>query len=265
MSTTTFNLRSYVNGLPVDLTSIEFQNSGNTYGARRTDTNGVVIASGTDWTRLAVGVYQHILTDPTDDLIYEYTIRIVVPGETNPRYYNRTIESATTVNHVYSIPNSDYYSSEAEVMRFMGEMATSLMTEDWDADDKSPVWNDLLAYVDETIDMTLGQKYDRAAIINNAYVRRRATILVAHHLSQRRANPPVFKMMADQILDEFKDVQTGVFFIPNATPFARNAPVVRNYMMQPHFRHPQRVITTKSTGGSYSGMDPAYEPFMYSW
>ena len=266
MSTTIFNLRSYVNGDAIDLDSLKFQDSTGTYGLKRTDTGAVVIASGVDLTRLSEGVYQYVLTDPAADLIYDYWIRITyAAGFSGAKFYQRTTESTVTVSHVFSVPVQTHYSSEAEVMRFLGELAADLMTEDWESADKSPVWSDILSYVDETIDMILGQKYERAAILTSPYVRRRATILATHLLTMRRGNPPLYKVMHDQILDEFNDITTGKRFIPNAIPFSRNAPVVRNYQMQPFLHHPKRTVLTKSTGAAYPGMDIAWEPYLFVW
>ena len=261
MSTTTINLRSYTNGESTDLTSIKLQDSAGTYGVKRVDTGATVVASGTSFTRLGVGVYQYIIDpDPADPLEYDYVIRIVTGGVTY--YYPRLGESNSIISHIYTIPTSEYYSSEAEVMRLLGENATYLMTEDWEHIDKSPVWDNILSYVDETIDQYVGQKYAHADLVSNAYIRRRATILAAHLLSSRRGNPSLYIRERDNILGELDQIRSGRLHVMGAVPRGRTAPSVRNYVMQPTAYHPQRVIGSKSTGSDYTGVDKAWEPYM---
>jgi len=260
MSTTTINLRSYVNGQSTDLTSIKLQDGAGTYGVKRVDTGAVVVASGTSFDRLGVGVYQYVIDPDPAAVDYDYVIRIVTGGITY--YYPRLGESDSIINHIYTIPTSSYYSSEAEVMRLLGEGATYLMTEDWEHIDKSPVWENILSYVDETIDQRVGQKYAHAELLENPYIRRRATILAAHMLSSRRGNPSLYIRERDVIMEELDQIRSGRFHVMGAVPRGRSAPTVRNYVIQPTGYHPQRVIGSKSTGSQYSGMDRAWEPYM---
>lgn len=262
MSFTTINLSSYTNGLLTDLTSIEFEDVTATYGVRRTDTQAVVVAAGQDLIRLAVGTYQYAFTDPAANLTYEYTLKIVTGGTTY--YYNR-LAAAGTINHIYAIPvPNDHYSSQAEVLRQLGGFAVDLMMEDWESSDTSPVWDDILSEVDETINLYISHKYPSNSF-TNAFLRRKATKLACRLLSGRRGNPSLYVMETNQVMDELQDIRSGRLNIPNLIPIGNTGPVVRNYIAVPDPYRTQRVQQFKSTGDSYSRMDFAYEPFMYMY
>ena len=69
-----------VDGTLVDPTSIVLSDSNAAYGARRTDTNAVVVAANTAMTRVSTGVYEYEFDDPESDLQYEYWVKIVYDG-----------------------------------------------------------------------------------------------------------------------------------------------------------------------------------------
>jgi hypothetical protein len=260
MSTTTINLTSYVNGLLTDLDSAKLSDATATYGVKRTDTGATVVNDNTSFTHLAQGTYQYAFTDPAADLTYEIAFELTYGGET--RRYTR-ISTAGTVSQNYLIPVDDHFSSEAEVIRFMGENAVILITDDWDYTDKSPIWNDILDFVDDTIWQNIEQHYDPTTHLGNSYLRRRATILAAHLLSQRRGNPALYARLADEVKEEFNDIRRGNKRVPRGTPIGNLGPVVRNYTMQPMRVLPMRVEKFKSTGDSYSNERIAYEPFLF--
>jgi len=262
MSDTTINLTAFTDGLLTDLTSIEFSDSGGSYGLRRTDNGDVVLAAGTSFPRTALGTYQKIFTDPAVDLTYEYTLKVVSGGETY--YYNR-ISAAGTLSHVYLIPTSSHYSSQAEVARQLGQNALDLMLEDWESNDTSQVWDDVLDEVDETIDLYITHKYP-AHSFSNTFLRRIATKMSCNLISGRRGNPALYIREANLAMEKLQDIRAGQLNIPgNILPIGNTGPVVRNYIMQPFAYHPMRVETTKSTGDSYSRLDMALTPYLMSW
>lgn len=258
MSTTIINLSVYVDGLLTDLTSAVFANAAATFGIRRIDTGASVVALNTALTHLATGTYQHSFTDPASGLSYEYALKIVYLGTTY--YYTRIIQ-AGTVSNLLTIPTSNHYSSQAEVVRYLGDAAIQLMTEDWTSDDTSPLWQDILEEVDETIDLYTTQRYPRH-YFSNRFLRRKATILAIHSFSSRRGNPSLFIARANQVYSELDEIRSGRLHLPNSIPIGWTGPVVRNYVMQPLASHPMRVETTKSTGDQYSRMDFAFEPYL---
>jgi hypothetical protein len=83
MSTTTINFTFTVGGVPTDATSVVLRDAANTFGVRRTDTGGAVVAAGTAMTRVSAGVYAHAFTDPAASLTYRYWVEAVHGGATH--------------------------------------------------------------------------------------------------------------------------------------------------------------------------------------
>lgn len=263
MSTTTLNLTVSTNGLLSDLSSLPvLQDEGGTFGLRRIDTGEVIEASGSAFTRLALGTYQYVVTDPGPSITYEYVLKYVVDGTTY--YSTRQAVSTNTVNNVLSIPTgSSHYSSEAEVLRLLGEYAVDAMTEDWEQADASPIWDDILEETDETIDLYIMQHYP-AQSYSNVMLRRNATILAANLLCQRRNNPGLHPSRVAAVMEKLEAIRAGKFMVRGLAPIGNVGPVVRNYVMQPIGNFPQRVETMKSTGTSYSGQRDAWMvPYLY--
>lgn len=260
--TTYINLSVSVDGLLTDLaTAPTLEDAGGTYGVRRTDTGAVVVASGTSMTKLSQGTYQYSFADPATGLTYEYSFGYTVDGTS----YNaaRTMPSGTSTYNTLGIPTSSHYSSEAEVMRLLGEFAIDVLTEDWSQQDSSPVWNDILDTVDEEIDMYIGQRYP-SQMYSTPMLRRIATILAAHFLTQRRGNPGVYASLVARQYETLEEIRKGQRLIRGKVPLGNLAPVVRNYIMQPIPGSPQRIEHTKSLGDNYSGERLAH-PLPYLW
>lgn len=73
------------NGAPADPQSIVWSDAGATFGIRRTDNNAVLVAAGTEPTRIGVGLFQQFIDDQAPDLVYE-TWLTIVPSGGNPTY-----------------------------------------------------------------------------------------------------------------------------------------------------------------------------------
>lgn len=250
-----------VNGDRTDLDVLpKLESSDASFGLRRVDTGVVLVASGTDWERVSTGYYKIVFTDPAADLDYEYSLKTAFEGITT--HYVRKM-SVGTVNNILTIPTNRFFSSEAEVIRLLGNFAVDLIFEDWSTTNESPVWNEILSYTDEIIHQYIGQYYNPELHKNNAYLRRRATILSAHQISQRRGNPALYMRESQRIYDEFEEIRSGRMHVPGAIPIGTQGPVIRNYVMQPSVLLPQRVVPFKSTGDSYPGEKNSYQPYLF--
>lgn len=81
MSTTiSFNLK--VNGVLTDATSVVLSDPTSTFGVRRTDNSGVVVAAGTVMNHDGTGQYSYTFADPSPGLTYESQIKYVYGGNT---------------------------------------------------------------------------------------------------------------------------------------------------------------------------------------
>jgi len=264
MSDTTLSFVARINGALVNVDSIVLADQVDDYGVRRLDTLDSVVAKDTALTHDSLGHYSYTFTDPEPGLTYEYTVKVVYSNTTY--YFNRRTSSAD-VSNLITIPTYDHYTSQSEVYRMMGEYAVDLMVDDYSSEDKGYMWNDMLNHADEIINMYIMQHYDidSATITRNGWLRRKATILVANLLSQRRGNNPLWVNMTEQVYEDLDNIRNNRFRIPGLIVKHYQGPVYRSYSMQNRFwTHPVRVDTTKSNKQRYSGQDDALYPYMYA-
>jgi hypothetical protein len=257
----TLKFTAKINGALVDVTSCDLDDQNEDFGVRRQDNLDVVVASGTAIPRISLGTYQYEFAEPEPDLTYEYTVKIVYSSTTY--YFNRYV-SAEGITALISIPTTDHYTSQAEVLRVFGEYAVDLSLDDYDGENKGYFWNQFLYDTDETMKMYLMQHYDPDDLYEVEWVRRRATWLVCNLISQRRGNNPLFHSKTERIYDELNMIRDGRMRIPGATVRHWQGPMWRNYSMQNrYYRHPVRIDRTKSNRQSYSGQDDSLSPYFY--
>jgi hypothetical protein len=80
---TTITKKFYGEGaVLIDPSSVVLEDFTATFGVKRLDTDGVVVAAGTAMTRESTGVYSYDITDPAPNLKYEYWVKFVVGGDT---------------------------------------------------------------------------------------------------------------------------------------------------------------------------------------
>lgn len=263
MSVTEITLSLTSNGSPVTPSVVQFNDSSGTKGVVRTDTQVNVVNPNENFVLKSTGVYGFSWTDPSGFAAqYEANIKVTYEGETN---YYVTLFSKGTLRAGISYPSSSYFSSETEVLRLLGKFGIEMAMEGWTSGSKADVWRDILTYVDETFDLHLNQIYDTTTIKSNPYLRRRATILAAHYLSQIKGNPSLYLREATKIYDELNDIRSGKYFVPGSRPIGNLGPVVRNYVSQPDSQFHQRIQKHKSTGSSYPGEKFAVEPYWMTY
>ncbi len=262
MSVTTLTFTAKINGALVDVDAITLDDPTDDYGVRRLDTLDVVVAAETVIPRVSLGNYAYSFTDPEPGLTYEYTVKVVYSNTTYN--FNRRTSSADVTNLI-SIPSYSHYTSQAEVYRLLGEYAVDLMVDDYSGEDKGYMWNDMLDDVDETLKMYFMQHYDTSTLYTVDWVRRRATILMANVLSQRRGNAELYHSRKEKVYEELESVRNGHHRIPGAVVRAWMGPAWRSYTIQNRFlTHPGRVDISKSNPQTYDGQDLAVSGFMYS-
>lgn len=267
MSETVINLGIRRNGKLIDPDEEpRLQAFDNSYGIRRVDTFANVVPNATKLTRTNVGAYRFVFQNPVEDpdnrSFYEYSLKLKFDGVEST--YVRRFGQGTLNLGLLAI-SYDYFSSEAEVARIMGRFALELIMEDWDAYDQSPVWEDILSYADETILPYVTQSYNVPELRRNSYIRRRATMLACHQVSQRRGNPGLYLQQVNSIMEELEEIRKNRLHVPGAKPIGNLGPVVRNYTMQPYIYHPQRIQKLKSTGDSYAQEKIDWHPFLFTY
>ena len=255
-----FTITPKVNGRKTTSASITFGDANSAYGMFDDSDKSVVIASGTAFDKDIEGVHTHTFTADPSAITYKYALNISAGVTT---YYSG-ITGYTDVSNTVTIPTTDYFSSEAEVRRVLGNYATEMMLDDDDVVDTRDFWIGILADVDDTMNMYMAQHYDPSLIKANSWMRRRATTLAVNLLSQRRGNAPLYVGKTEKTYEELEAIKDGRFHLPGASPTGFQGAMVRNYLLQGRFRrHPLRVEGSKSTGVDYPGQDVALEPYVY--
>ena len=254
----------YVDGVLTDPTSSQVYagDSGDDYGVQRTDNFDDVVDVDDPYTKISTGYYHLTFDDPVDDVGYRWSAYMIY--ESTTYYVAGTMPQQGTQTTTVILPSTqNHYTSQAEVLRIMGTMAEQLLLED--STSRDLIWHNLLQDADDTIKMYVMQHYDPETLYSNGWIRRRATMLVANLLSNRRGSPPIYTSRVDRIYEELDLIRDNRMRIPGATVRFKQGPLVRNYEVQNVFRwHPGRVIGSKSTNaGNYSGEDLGLEPYLY--
>lgn len=87
MSTTKLTRTFKIDGVLTDMTSVKLSDSTATFGVKRNDTDAVVVADNTSWTKISTGYYEYDITDPAYDLEYTVALEFVYDGETYREEY----------------------------------------------------------------------------------------------------------------------------------------------------------------------------------
>ena len=255
----TLNLTILRNGQLVDPTSVELEDTTDTYGLKRTDTGATVVAAGTALSQVDEGVYSHTFSDPASDLTYQYVYEIVHSGTTYNHSY--VAAAATNINNTVILPETaTYYTSQAEVYRKLGDVAADLLEDDLSQGNREFMWQDLLEDVTSTIDLYCHDYYESTALVSSNWVRRRATTLAASQLTTRRGNPSYYADQIQLILNQLEEIRAGRLTLPGVAERGYRGPVVRNYENELwRGYHPHRVEKSLTMGDGYSGEDISWE------
>ena len=96
MATRTIKRNWKVNGVLTNPTSMKLSNSAGTYGVKRDDTDGVVVADGAEMSQVSTGVYTYTFTEPSD---YggPYTAWVEIVYADSTRWFEHTLPVAAIV------------------------------------------------------------------------------------------------------------------------------------------------------------------------
>lgn len=152
------------------------------------------------------------------------------------------------------------YTTQAEIERLFSAVG-ALRRADDDADGvaETSVWNDVIYEATDEVNLYLERWYEPEDMANNLWIRRQASWIGAHHLSQRRGNPAIFQDAYDRATNLLEKVFMGQMQVPrlpqrsDLTPSMSNLAVDLSYV-----RKRIRVQQTISTGGTSSRQDQEY-------
>lgn len=108
MATKTIEFEFQISTTFTDVTSVVLRDPLNTFGIKRTDTGGILVASGTPLVHVTTGVYHYTFVEPASNLSYEYWLEYVYLGKT--RRQRQILQGGTSggVAGNVTIPPSAY-------------------------------------------------------------------------------------------------------------------------------------------------------------
>ena len=120
MADVTLEFKFRVGGALTNATSVVLSSADGTYGAKRTDTNAVVVADGTAMTNASTGVYRYTFAPPAAGLTYSWVAEVVYNGAT---YH---FEQEATDETVEAEDASGVYWTYAGIVEILGQRNLSL-------------------------------------------------------------------------------------------------------------------------------------------
>lgn len=107
---------------------------------------------------------------------------------------------------------------------------------------------EIMCHATETIASYTLSHYETADLVGSAYIRRRATILAAFYLSERKGNPPQFVAAAKRVMEDLELIRTNKIIIPDARVRAADVPTVHSHRVDDRYLvNKQRVVASQST------------------
>jgi len=149
--------------------------------------------------------------------------------------------------------------SREEIERLYSTVGVTLRHEDGD----SLIIDEIVLWASETVASYTLKHYNTSDLVASPWARRRATILAAYYLSQRRGNPPQFLPEAKRVLEDLELVRSDKIIIPGVPSRAASIPAISTYRIDDRYYHNKnRVVKSQSTS-PYPGQ-PAYElPYVH--
>lgn len=158
------------------------------------------------------------------------------------------------------------YTSQAEIERIWSSAAAMLRTDDdQDGVAESGVWDDVVNEATDTINFYCEKWYEPQDMAQNLWIRRAATWIGAHLLSQRRGNPGQYTDRHDRIIAFLEEVCAGKKQVPRLAQRADFTPALSNLRVDHRFATKKiRVQQQTSTGGT-SGRQDADPYYLDQW
>lgn len=246
-----------VDGVPTDAASVVFRDPTDTYGLKRSDTDEVLVPSGTSLSRDGPGLYSYFLSDPASNIYYDYWIEVVYQAQTYRIHFTALSSGVPEVSEpVINL------TSRGEIARLYSTIGVDLRLEDSPKTaGKSDIINEIVAWASDTVASYTLHRYDTEDLVSSPWVRRRATILGAYYLSMRRANAPQFVSEAKRVLEDLALVRTGEIIIPGVPVRSVDTASLSSYRIDDrYFQQKQRVWRSQSTN-PYPGQRAYEHPY----
>lgn len=158
------------------------------------------------------------------------------------------------------------YTSREEIVRIFGNNGVNLRGDDLrNASGEAAMMGEIIGESTEMINFYCGMNYDEIDLSDSYLVRRWATWIACHLLSQRRGNPAMFVDKYEETLRLLEEVYKFNRIIPRLPTREDLTPAMSNLHIDDRFRtHKIRVHPTISTGGTYGKQDLSPR-FPFEW
>jgi phage gp36-like protein len=154
------------------------------------------------------------------------------------------------------------YTSVPEMHRVISSVGRVLWTDDEDDDEQ--VLLEVIEDATTTMDSYLYRLHDAEDLKKSVWVRRRATVMACHYLTQRRGDPGLFSDRMFSIQEELQAVLEGLIQIPDMPFTAGMMAVMQNVTVdQRYLSQKNRVKPTLST--DTGGREPLFRGLPYEW
>lgn len=153
------------------------------------------------------------------------------------------------------------YTSRDEIERLMSDDGLENMEDDSASSptgtqvDRDDLETEFISEATDKINFYVQELYEASAIVNNVWVRRRATWIAAYLMTRRRANPGYYNEQYEQAVEELELIALGKRKIPRAAQRSNSIPTVSNFVMDDRFLNPLRVDPISMMGDRDSRQD----------
>lgn len=152
-----------------------------------------------------------------------------------------TYTTQCEIDRIMSIPSREDYSEDDE------DSLTTLPSE---------VVNDAIVQATDEINVYCLRYYTESSLANNSYVRRIATWIACHLLTQRKGEQARYEGQYNKAIEWLTKVHDGAMQIPRIAQRSDLVPCHSNYVIDERFSKAKiRVQQETSTGQAYSGQN----------
>lgn len=153
-----------------------------------------------------------------------------------------------TLTHVYT--------SAAEMITLLGEDSKDERYDDLTGTNLTTAETEVFAYGTDIVNQYCAEFYDEVDMVNNLWVRRRATIISVWYLSQREGEAPLYVDLYDRTIAELEKIHKQELRIPRLAFRDDFGPGMTNYTIDDRFSHRKiRVDPSTSVGKRYGDQD----------
>lgn len=160
---------------------------------------------------------------------------------------------------------SSIYTSQGQIERLFSSIGVELRIDDLTGAELAAYWVEVTSEATDIINQYCEPYYEATDMVDNLWVRTRATWIGAYLLSQRRGNQVQFYNRYEEIIGELIAVSLGQLLIPRLPTRSDFTPAMSNQFVDDRHRFAKlRTIQVISTGGNDSRQNLlSYVP--YEW